>query len=423
MTMNRRLSFICLLAIIAYLALSLCLKWPKGTTLREMCKKIETANAPEATSNSTDDTKSIDSSNRNIIVEERRDFGPGWHGENLHAGFKLIKGIRSTLYDFDRGLVKRLKPYPLNKDIANAETRGADFKLSFAVRDQYGKPVDGASVVIGAFQHGPSRSFYGKTDDSGIATISGFGTGELLVSFTNSSHYDTSFRYEFYDPYLECAKYGRWQPWNPLLPVTMVRKGEGEVSSSYNATVSIPKGECDIGLDLIRGEVAALANFNGTPNCVLHFSLVDAEGGEEKPMSLCIDFIDEGCGGQMAKRDMFSSLPFPTVAPEGGYERQLRFAWCRENVQSALPRMREDDMILFRVRAEDGLFRYGVIKYPLSASSQGRFLRLMVSVNAAHPDSRNLEPDPKITVKYRHFRIAAKDTAPLFKGAEPDITD
>ena len=351
------------------------------------------------------------------------DFGPGWHGENLHAGFKLIKGIRSTLYDFDRGLAKRPRPYPLSKAIAKAETRGAEFKLSFAVKDQYGKPVDGASVVIGAFQRGQSRSFYGKTDANGIATITGSGTGELLVSFTSDLHYHTSFRYEFYDPYLECARNGRWLPWNPLLPVTMTRKGNGEVSSSYDATFSVPKGECDIGVDLIRGEVASLANFNGTPNCILRFSLVDAEGDEEKPMSLCIDFIDEGCGGQMVKRDMFSSLPFPTAAPEEGYERQLRFAWCRENVQCTLPRMREDDMILFRVRAEDGRFRYGVIKYPLSASSQGRFLRLMVSVNATQPGSRNLEPVPEITVKYRHFKIAAKEAAPLFKGAEPNITN
>lgn len=338
------------------------------------------------------------------------ELGPGWHGESLNAGFKMIKDVRSNLYNFDGGLDMRPKPYPLSKDIANAETRGADFKLSFSVRDQYGKPVDGVSVVIGAFQRGPSRSFYGKTDDSGIATISGFGTGELLVTFTDSMHYDASFRFEFYDPYFECARDGRWLPWNPLLPVTMVRKGEGEVSSSYDATFTVPKGECDIGMDLIRGEVATLANCNGTPNCILRFSHIEAEDGEEKPMSLCIDFIDEGCGGLMAKRDMFSSLPFPAVAPEEGYERRLCFAWCRENVPCILPRMMEDDMILFRVRAEDGLFRYGVIKYPLSTNSQGRSLRLMVSVNAEHPNSRNLEPVPIIKVKYKHFRVGGMST-------------
>ena len=272
------------------------------------------------------------------------DLGPGWHGEYLHAGFKIGRsGCRTNLYDYDRGLAERPKPYPLSEDIAKAETRGADFKLSFAVKDQYGEPVKGASVVIGAFQRGPSKTFYGETDDNGIATITGFGTGELLVTFTNSTHYGSSFRYEFYNPYFECAEEGRWLPWNPLLPVTMVRKGEGEVSSSYDATFTAPKGECEIGIDLISGEVAALEKFHGTPNCILRFSLADAEAGEEKAMTMCIDFMDDGSGGHMTKRDMFSFLPYPTAAPEEGYVRQLRFAWCRENVQCHLPRMMEDD--------------------------------------------------------------------------------
>ena len=35
----------------------------------------------------------------------------------------------------------------------------------------------------------------------------------------------------------------------------------------------------------------------------------------------------------------------------------------------------------------------------------------MVSVNAEHPESRNLEPIPKIKVKYKHFKISGKNAA------------
>ena len=77
-------------------------------------------------------------------------------------------------------------------------------------------------------------------------------------------------------------------------------------------------------------------------------------------------------------------------------------------------------MMFFRVRAEDGLFRYGVIKYPLSTNSQGRSLRLIVSVNAEHPDSRNLEPVPKIKVKYKHFKIGGKNVASQLGDARID---
>lgn len=398
--MNRHNLPVCLavIAFLAALAFLLHLKRQNSFAVDAPQLGIEVGRVPETMSG--DDLAFPEETSAN-----ENDLGPGWHGEDLHAGFKMIKDIRSNIYDYDRGLVERQKPYPLSEDIAKAETRGADFKLSFAVKDQYGEPVKGASVIIGAFQRGPSKSFYGETDGNGIATITGFGTGELLVTFTNSLHYGTSFRYEFYDPYFECARDGRWLPWNPLLPVTMVRKGEREVSLSYEANFKVPIGEFDVSIDLVRGEVAALEKFHGTPNCILRFSLADAEDGEEKPMTLCFDFIDDGCGGQVVKRDMFSRLPFPTVAPEDGYERQLRFAWCRENIQCHLPRMMHDDMVLFRVRAEDGRFRYGVIERPLSETSSGTYLQLMVSVNAEHPDSRNLEPVSGNQVKYRHFKI------------------
>ena len=410
--MNRRHAFIYFLAIIALSSLFLGLKWCKETAMRKTCEKIETATAPKARPHPTDDAQRIPCLDENNFIVEGRDFGPGWHGENLHADCKLINGIRSNLYDYDRKLAKRPEPYPLSKDIAKAETRGASFKLSFAVKDQYGEPVEGASVVIGAFQRGPSRSFHGRTDVSGIATITGFGTGELLVTITNGLYYGVHFRYEFYDPYFECAENGRWLPWNPLLPVTMIRKGEGEVSSIYDTTFRIPKGECEIGVDLIRGEVSALEKFDGTPNCILRFSFLNAkDDGGEKPLTLCFDFIGDGCGGLIVKRDTFSNLPFPAAAPEEGYQRQLRFAWCRKSIPCRFPRMMEDDMVLFRIRAEDGRFRYGVIERPLSGTSSGTYLRLMVSVNAEHPDSRNLEPIPKIKVKYKHFKISGKNAA------------
>lgn len=413
--MNRHLlSILCLVGVVflAALAFLLRLKRQNGSAFDAPQNRIEIGRVSETMSGDSIAFPEEPSATEN-------DLGPGWHGEDLHAGFKMIRDVRSNLYDYNRRLAERPKPYPLSEDIAKAETRGADFKLSFAVRDQHGEPVKRASVVIGAFQRGPGVVFSGETDDNGIATITGFGTGELLVTFTNLTHYGSSFRYEFYDPYFECAKDGRWLPWNPLLPVTMVRKGKGEVSLSYDATFTIPKGECEIGVDLIRGEVATLEKFHGTPNCILRFSFANAEDGEEKPMTLCFDFMEEGCGGQMDKRDMFSFFPFPTVAPHEGYERQLRFAWCRENVSCHLPRMMEDDTMLFRVRAEDGRFRYGVIKRPLSGTSSGTYLRLMVSVNADHPDSRNLEPASGSKVKYKHFKIG-KNVSPQPGDARKD---
>ncbi len=401
--MNRRFLLLLVATIIALIASLSCLTLQKCLRVEAKHGKKELTIALKSDifdqNTSLGDAGKLDS-----------DMGPGWHGEDLKAGFKLVNGVRSTTYDYDRGLAKRDKVWPWGTEMARAESSGADFKLSFRVQDENRQPVENASVVIGAFQKGPSRSFEGKTDSNGIATVSGFGTGELLVTIVKDSYYLTSFRHLFFNPQFECADNGRWLPWNPLLPVTIVKKGIGEVAFGYEAHFKLPDDECEISLDLIRGELAS-ANSNENPAaCVLRFihQGFDENDGS-KVLTLFMDFIGDGSGGIVVKQNRFCALHWPAIAPENGYESQLRFAWCRANVSCRFPRMLEDDMVVFRLRAKDGSYRYGIISQPLSETGEGRFIRTTVYVNGDHPDSRNLEPIPELKFVKKRFRFGAKE--------------
>ena len=74
------------------------------------------------------------------IAKQSYEKGIGWQGEILNPRSKLVNGIRSTTYDFDRGLARHIPAWPLTDDMAKAESFGADFCLSFSVSNDHGEP-------------------------------------------------------------------------------------------------------------------------------------------------------------------------------------------------------------------------------------------------------------------------------------------
>ena len=334
------------------------------------------------------------------IAKQSYEKGIGWQGEILNPRSKLVNGIRSTTYDFDRGLARHIPAWPLTDDMAKAESFGADFCLSFSVSNDHGEPVENAKVNVGVFTRHGSDEKSAISDSSGIATISGFGTGELMVRVTKDGYYGNSFRLLLFQPEFVCASDGKWLPWNPLLPVTLRTIDAPIIANAYDVTLKLPEIDASYGIDLINGKVVPVGSAEETFRISIH-SNGTVQCREGKPEKMTLSFSGEQSGGMILKADVFSDLKWPKSIPSEGFSREIPISLRQNETNSLYYVMKEDDVIVFQSRKSDEMAFNGVIARPLSTTGwNGGWFTLRVYVSDIGK-STSLEPKTDIKLSWR----------------------
>ena len=320
----------------------------------------------------------------------------------------LKNGQLSVYFDYDRGLETIDKPWPLSPEMARAETHGAPFKFSFLTVDEEEAPVEGAEVAIVALNRQGCEVFSSITDAKGIATIEGFGTGEIHVEIDKTCFFHMSMWHWIFVPRFKCVSGGRWLPWNPLIKVRLTEKPSNCSAIAYRSEFALVDGEGLYGFDLVSGRASS------STNCDMLISVRDdsaAVPGKYPWHCFDIMFPGDGNGAQIVRKNMFSECPHPPIAPETGYTNLLNLSGWKP--------IADDETVVFRIRnSESGMPLYGVFRNSFLTTAIGSDFRFDVIVNVEHGAKTLLPASDRqpLTKYYRLKPLGISSTHAIFYG-------
>jgi len=222
-----------------------------------------------------------------------------------------------------------------------------NFEITFRVVDDFGKPVQGATVGVATFEQWDIKPGEGFGEDiyKNVDVVTGT-NGEALFEGTSphsnikygilpKSGYYTSVGGNDY--WFKVAEDGRWQPWNPT--VESVLKPVINPVPMYFGGISdkkIPVEGKPVGFDLEKNDWVApygkgeVADFLFQLDAVPEKTITNWWGNQPRPRplrdnKLTISFSNDGDGIQsvLVPKEGRSDLRLPRQAPTDGYEPVL----------------------------------------------------------------------------------------------------
>ena len=285
------------------------------------------------------------------------------------------------------------------RELSVAREKGALAMITAKVVDENGNPVPFADVdfFFYVLDKGPKK-VSGKTNQDGLFSASANATWDVRCFVRKDGYHEGQCRYYLQNsPSRPLVSNGRWQPWNPVVDITLLHKGENASFIKKDALdVVLPETERYFGYDFDVGDL--VEPFGKGKQSQLLFRFVPGTSGRELDASLDMVFDGEGSGFVIGTRRHDSASQLPRRAPDSGY--------CREtNLTHRLPgplRWKEvewdmsERFFLFKVNdrlpdGESGLlrFRYGFMNV-LGFDCNERTIRLWHGITT-RPDDQNLE--------------------------------
>ncbi len=313
-----------------------------------------------------------------------------------------------TVLEIDHGLPEQLVDTP---EMRRGVEHGLLGAITLRVVDSSGLPVPSATVR-GAFfnqrQPKDKRRFEIETDADVIVYLENENMGFVNFTIEKQAHYSSVIRYWFFKNGYDCAKDGRWLPWNPT--VEIVLKEKRNPIPLYTKTVRkvFPK-EVEVGFDCLCADFVAPWGQGRDSDFTLKYESV------RPPVRTGMKYPDFSCftnylalsgveaGGFITKpKDSFSHLVADYEAPENGYARVLDYELKRTTGKIFVDRKLGDEEYLFfrsRVRQTTGgneEAHYGKIhQFVFSETlreTNSATLRISYYFNPT-PNDRNLEFD------------------------------
>ena len=328
-------------------------------------------------------------------------------GAGVYKPKSLQKGQGSeTVVEIEHGLSRQLVNTP---EMRRGVDRGLLGAITLRVVDSNGRPVQGAEIYGGFWNYDRNNPpATGLTDKKGEIHFERNCAGDFNFSITKDGFYKTRLRYWFFKNGYDCAKDGRWLPWNPT--VEIVLKEKRNPIPLYTKTVRkvFPK-EVEVGFDCLCADFVAPWGQGRDSDFTLKYESV------RPPVRTGMKYPDFSCftnylalsgveaGGFITKpKDSFSHLVADYEAPENGYARVLDYELKRTTGKIFVDRKLGDEEYLFfrsRVRQTTGgseEAHYGKIyQFVFSETlreTNSATLRISYYFNPT-PNDRNLEFD------------------------------
>lgn len=140
-----------------------------------------------------------------------------------------------------------------SSDVMRAQQDGALGAITLKVVDQDGHPVSNATVRGGFYNHGKNGYGFNKSvDANGLVELKNLCVEDLNFSIDKDGYYRTSLSYRFFKAGYDCAKDGRWIPWNPTIEVVLKRKINPVAMAVHSGinTLALPRLDEWTGFDL-----------------------------------------------------------------------------------------------------------------------------------------------------------------------------
>ena len=248
-------------------------------------------------------------------------------GAGVYKPKSLQKGQGSeTVVEIEHGLSRQLVNTP---EMRRGVDRGLLGAITLRVVDSNGRPVQGAEIYGGCWNYDRNNPpATGLTDEKGEIHFERNCAGDFNFSITKDGFYKTRLRYWFFKNGYDCAKDGRWLPWNPTVeivlkekrnPVSMQRKDRLWLTFPKHQTVGFDVETGDLVEPFGKGKVSDLSFWFDSwqyaePYCYSNSFVVTAENGTTIAAM---------------RKDSFSDFKFAYAPPDSGWVSDLTLGMVR----------------------------------------------------------------------------------------------
>ncbi len=306
----------------------------------------------------------------------------------------------TTVVEIDHGLrpVDRFKGERYSDDVEKGKRKGAMGAITVRVVDTTGIPVAGAKVFGGFWSNNPDdRAVAGASDENGEITFEHLCTGDFNFSVTKDGYYRTTLRYWFFKTGFDCAKNGRWLPWNPTLEVVLKEKRNPTAMYMKYVDTRVPIQDTPVGFDLETGDWITPYGKGRSSNMQVTYKHTMETGVWR--INCTVAFTNLTDGAYQFQQDVYSLLRSSYHADDSAeYEHAFDFVYERTNDKILQhKRIGDDAGLIFRVHCEtahgtSGL-HYGKIYGPIEFIEAGLMnIRFSYLFNPVENDT-NLEFD------------------------------
>jgi len=286
-----------------------------------------------------------------------------------------------------------------------AQRDGAIGSITLKVVDQDGNAVSNANVRGGFYNHGKSGYGFDKTiGPDGLVELKNRCVGDLHFSIEKAGYYKTSFTYWFFKAWHDCAKDGRWLPWNPIIEVVLKQKVNPVAMcvrpnrEGLNPLVPPSRNEY-IGFDLEKGDWVKPHGKGILADLNLKY---EYEVGKIPSIhyrgAVFFVFTNKYDGVYVMKKDSFSSFKSVYQAETNAvYRQKIEFVYDRLSGEvkenSKFP---VSDYLVLRTRSKTDEYgnlvsaNYAKIYGPVAAGGGGVYMGFYFNPNENDP---NLEAD------------------------------
>ena len=168
------------------------------------------------------------------------------HFTNVRFQKENLPGKDMTIFDYDRNLPQLDKTWPYPQDQAKALDYGAESRITIVVVDSKTNAIADAEVeVLPTFHDHPLSAKKRYSDENGKLLIGDSKASRYVINIRKEGYYPTYTSLSLHVPGLDCVKDGKWQPWNPVLAITLKEiRNPGElVHKTVNTCIPVDE-EC-----------------------------------------------------------------------------------------------------------------------------------------------------------------------------------
>ena len=311
--------------------------------------------------------------------------------------------------------------YSLDEEVLPSEVRrairyGAKLKMTLRIVDEKGVPVTNAlvSVVYGTYEY--QKTVNGFTDINGLHVAEDVSTRNSIGgSVAKDGYYTSFFKFPDIGDLSRILENGRWQPWNPVIPVILRERRNPIPMYAVRLAFERFPSDMGVGYDCEKGDFVEPHGKGKTADFIITMSGGEIPESRRTKRRLRLSASDEG-GGFIRKQKMkWCEFVSEHEAPVYGYETDILMADEVERpfYEKNPGDIAEDEYLIFKsriIRDKEGNIVsanygkiYGKLEYvfannvnwdpknPLSTKSYGG-IKCVCFFNPA-PNDRNLEFD------------------------------
>ena len=209
---------------------------------------------------------------------------------------------------------------------------GAELCMTFRVTDTQGVPVTNAQAT--AYFHFLNRDRSERrtfvTDTNGMCTVKGLCSLEMTGNFSKEGYYTSGFGHRVFTKTPD-IKDGKWQPWNPIIEITLKEKRNPMPMYVKSLEVKIPESSEPVGYDFRIGDWVKPFG-RGEMTDVEFFYTEDRNGRIEQTYNLHLQrrFSGDNDGARFQKNNMNSEFKSDYSVSDGNFLHQFDFKVERE---------------------------------------------------------------------------------------------